>query len=178
MMQTVDAETAAILEAELELGEALEWAGRPEASTLATQQVPQIAFAVIWMLGVGYSFRHAPNSGNPVMTVAFAFLMLAVGLFVLWQVLGSLVAAWRTFYGITNRRVLVLELGVRRRITSWTPHQITSVQRRDRGKGRGDVTFHQSQQPSADGPSLVSATLVDVAEVRAVEACIRRLAAS
>ena len=67
---------------------------------------------------------------------------------------------------------------MRRRITSWTPQQITCVERRDRGKGRGDVTFHQSQQPSGDGPSLVSASLVDVAEVRVVEACIRRLAAS
>lgn len=178
-MRNVDAETAeAVLQPELEPGEVLEWAGRPGAATLALQQLPKLAFMVVWIGGIGYGLLTAAASERSGLLVAIPVLMLAVGLFILRDVAVSLVAAWQTFYGVTDRRLLVLELGLRRRITSWTPQQITSVQRRDRGKGRGDVIFHQSEQASADGSTLVSAALVDVAEVRIVEACIRRLAAS
>ena len=133
---------------------------------------------VIWIGGIGYGLLTAADSERAGLLMALPVLMLVAGFFSLWDVAVSLVGAWQTFYGVTDRRLLVLEFGLRRRITSWTPQQITSVQRRDRGRGRGDVIFHQSEQTSADGSTLVSAALVDVAEVRTVETCIRRLVAS
>ena len=148
------------------------------AATLALQQVPAIAFMTVWIGGTGYGLVGMLASGRTGVTMAIPILMLAFGFFFLWRIADSLMAAWRMFYGITDRRLLVIEFGLKRRVTSWTPQQITSVERRDRAKGRGDVIFHQSQQPSTDGSSLVSAALVNVADVRKVEACVRRLANS
>jgi hypothetical protein len=149
-MRDVDAET--VLQAELEPG-VLEWAGRPCTTTLASQQLPKLAFMAVWIGDIGYGILTAAGSERSALLVAIPVLMLAVGLFILRDVAASLVATWQTFYGVTDRRLLVLELGLRRRITSWTPQQITSLQRRDCGSGRGDVIFHQA---SADGSTLLS----------------------
>lgn len=177
-MRNVDAETTkAVLQAELEPGEALEWAGRPGAATLALQQLPRLTLMAVWIGGIGYGLLTGAGSEGSGLLMVIPVLMLVVGLFTLWDVAISLVAAWQTFYGVTDRRLLVLEYGLQRRITSWTLQQLTSVQRRDRGRGRGDVIFHQPEQALADSSASVSAALVDVAEVRTVEACIRRLAA-
>ena len=178
-MQSSDARMAeAVLRAGLEPGEVLRWAGRPAATTLALQQILGIAFMIVWIGGVGYGFLNALASERAGITAAIPALMLVFGSFFVWRIADSLVAAWRTFYGITNRRLLVAGFGLKHRITSWTPQQITSVERRDRPQGRGDVVFHQSQQPSADGTSLISAAFVNIADVRVVESCVRQLANS
>ena len=178
-MQNADAKaTRAVLQAELDAGEVLQWAGRPCATTLAIQQLPKLAFMIVWVGLVVFMSHKELISKEPSMAAIVLVLFLVIGVFFLWSATVSLMAAWHTFYGITDRRLLVLELGMRRRITSWTPKQITSVERRDRNDGRGDVTFHRSHKSSGENTELVSAALVDVAEVRIVEDHVRRLAAS
>lgn len=177
-MRNVDAETAgAVLQAELKPGEVLEWAGRPSAATLAFKQLYGLAFVIVY-ISIGCGFLTLAVSERAGWPVAASVLLLAYGLFNLWNVVASLVAAWQTFYGVTNRRLLMVELGLRRRITSWTPQQITTVKRRDRSGGRGDVIFRQTEHTAGRALVVVSVAFVNVAEVRTVEACIRRLAAS
>ncbi len=117
----------------------------------------------------------APANQSAVSSI-LTLLFFAAGLAGLVASVAATVGVWRSVYGITDRRILVVEQRLRKRVRSWTPQQITTIERRDRANGRGDIVFHQSQRPSGDGSELVSAELSNIADVRAVEALVRDLA--
>jgi len=168
------------LSADLESGETLRWAGRPGALPLAAKQSVGVVFFLIWIgfVCTGFIARLAASGHWLNLGTLVSLLFLAAALAGLAFSINALTGLWRTFYGITDRRILVVKRQIRRRVTSWTQQQITAVERRDRANGRGDVVFHQSLRPSVDGSELVSATLTDVADARTVEPLVRRLAAA
>jgi hypothetical protein len=156
------------LSSELDFGEILVWCGRPLPITLAFRSFPTLFFALIWIGTVGSNLPAAISSEHAHVSLAIGLVMFGAGVWLLWHTSNSMLAAWHTYYGITDRRLIVMEQRRNRRITSWAPQQITSVQIVDRGSGRGDLVFHKSYASGGEGGSLIRGEFVDVPDAKLV----------
>jgi hypothetical protein len=134
---TIDPEASFKLQSELVSGESLVWAGRPNpgkifhSDDLYTIPFSLLwgGFAIFWEAGVlgfwGHSSKHAP-----LFFALWGVPFVVIGQYMIW---GRFVYdAWvkrRTYYGITNRRLVVVQEGSKRKTCSMYIDAIPSVER-------------------------------------------------
>jgi len=165
------------VQAELDPEETVIWIGRPGALALAAKQAFGGAVLLVWtgLATFGLLISLASDDAGLLVLVPAAFV--AIGVLLFTRLVRDAAAAWWTVYAITDRRILVLQTAPFTKVMSWTPRQITSIERRDSGAGRGDVVFHQTLHPGTESSVLLASAFVDVAGVREVEKLVRKLAA-
>ena len=136
-MGTIDLESSIRLQPELISGESLLWAGKPNPSKILHSDdwytIPFSllwgGFAIFWEAGVlgfwGHSSKHAP-----LFMALWGIPFVVIGQYMIW---GRFVYdGWlkrRTYYGITNRRLLVVQESTRRKTCSMYLEAIPSVER-------------------------------------------------
>lgn len=137
----------ALARAEMTEGETLLWADTPASSGARRRVLPLsmlgwllLFLALIWMLkAAGASFALL-GLGLP-----FIFCALVLALLPWW---------WprltrHTVYALSDRRLLIIQIWPRRRVTSYGPDDIDVVERRDYKDGTGDIVFrHEEHQKS------------------------------
>lgn len=165
---------------ELAPGERLVWADRPAPSARRRRWlVPLFALALagvaaFWTLQAGEAGSVAP----------FGLVFVAIG--VLIAVRSFRRRARQTVYAVTDRRLLIIRDGRSRRVRSFQPADIASLERRERPDGSGDVIFGQETvirddlRLRRDGPPSHRVRrneigFFGVADVQRVEQAIREL---
>lgn len=137
------------LQTELAAGERILWVGQPDPSILLTRaDIFLIPFSVLWG---GFTFVFAAvitagfighPSGDSVFPLLWAIPFLAVGQYMIW---GRLVyKRWqkrRTYYAVTNERVLVASGAGNGRLQGAFINQIPVINRTIRKNGVGTVQF-------------------------------------
>jgi hypothetical protein len=145
----IDPRAAEKIQPELMTGETIYWAGMPTPSVIFHSDdwglIPFAlffaAFSIFWESGVLGFWGQNSDSGEPSTFMAFwgvPFIM--AGQYMLWG--RFLVDAWlkrRTYYGVTNRRVLILQEGWKRKISSVFLEALPSIDRE--GAGLGTLWF-------------------------------------
>lgn len=102
---------------ELNPGEELLWQGQPHPAAAARTDTPTLLFAVPWTAFAIFGLRQFLIA-DEVAGSLIASLFVAVGVYMLTMPWRSYRQAQRTLYAITNQRLLIIETGAPRKITS------------------------------------------------------------
>jgi hypothetical protein len=170
------------LQTELDSGERIVWQAKAEPRFFAPKALFPAIFGVIWlgfistMITFG-SHGRTQRSGGLFPFFPFAFIGLIVLATPLFRFLGSR----RTWYLITNRRVLIITLGSNRKVLSYYPDKLQGLERRERADGRGDIVIDRTSTGSFNSGYRGSAYLQEVGfmnipDVKNVEGLVRDLA--
>ena len=128
MAAIIDPEASSKVQTELMSGETLLWAGKPNPSVVFHSDDLYLipfsllwgGFAIFWELGVLGYWGNGPRGGTPPTFMAlFGIPFVVIGQYFIWG--RFLYDAWlkrRTYYAITNRRVLIVQEGWSRK-TNW-----------------------------------------------------------
>jgi hypothetical protein len=153
-------EIAVQLQGEMGAGESLLWSGQPQQRVIFHQQdwfaIPFSlmwgGFAIFWECGVtGFWDNSAHTHSAPGFFVLWGIPFVVIGQYLIWG--RFFYAAWkkaRTFYGVTSKRVLVLNTGNSRQVTDAYFSNIDSVSLTIRTDGIGTVEF--APEPGAQTP--------------------------
>ena len=141
------------LQPELMSEESLLWAGQPSRKVIFHRSdwfmIPFSllwgGFAIFWEYGVSGHFDNAhPSHNNSVISfmTLWGIPFILAGQYFIWG--RFLYVAWRkarTFYGVTNKRVLVLGTGASRKFSAGYLDSLTSVSLTTKRDGMGTIEF-------------------------------------
>lgn len=170
----------------LEPGERLVWAGRPGPAAQPAWQLDPTSLllaAVPLCVGLVLLWQAFTAPGG-----AVDLIYLGGGVVMLCVALSPLATLWRassrvrgTVYAITDRRLFILAGGPRRSLRSFVPEELEEPRVRDRGDGRGDVTFgtlaELRQTRQGRQTRLAQAAFTDIPDAPQVAGEIARLRA-
>ena len=165
-----------LLSAELRAGEGLIWYDRPSAGTVVWPQFVILAFMLIWT-GFAASWTsmaflvhaHEDNVGFLSLFPLFGVPMVIIGLITVLSVSWKLLCLYSTYYGLTDRRVIIMVRVWPGRTDSYDASWIRQVDRTENGE-LGTLTL--SGPYTEDGREKVH--LNNLAESVDVEAAIRK----
>lgn len=138
-MGTSDPQAAAKLQTELMPGESLYWAGMPNRGVIFhSDDWAIVPFSLLWggftifweASALGYWGNGAQRGGPSLFMVIWGIPFVVIGQYIIWG--RFLYDAWlkrRTYYAVTNRRVMVLQEGWKRKTCSMYLEAIPSVNR-------------------------------------------------
>jgi hypothetical protein len=136
-MGVIDPEASLKIQSELISGETLVWAGRPNPSVIFHSEdgfaIPFSllwgGFAIFWEAGALGLWGH-PAKSPPIFMALPGLAFVLIGQYMIW---GRFVYdGWlkrRTYYGITNRRLILLQETTKRKTCSMYLDAIPSVER-------------------------------------------------
>ena len=136
-MPIIDPEASQKLQPELNTGESLLWAGRPNFGVIFHSEdwymVPFSlmwgGFAIVWEAGVlGYWGTGSRGNEGPGFFVLWGIPFIVIGQYMIWG--RFLYDAWlkrRTYYGITDRRILVVRESWKRKMSSIYVNSIPTI---------------------------------------------------
>jgi hypothetical protein len=143
-----------IFSAELLPGETVQWAGQPNSAVVFHREdwfiIPFSlmwgGFAIFWLLGatgLGGFWSKRPEHTFEIFGAIWGTPFVLIGQYMIW---GRFVYSYwrkkRTFYALTNRRALILENGLKGRVTSSAYFEgMTILDKYVRGDGIGSISF-------------------------------------
>ena len=193
-MPTIDPQAAMKLQAELTAGETIFWAGKPNPSVIFHSQdwamVPFSllwgGFAIFWEAGAAGLWGNKPEAnGQWAFGMLWGIPFVLIGQYLIWG--RFVVEAWLkrcTFYAVTNRRVLFLQEGLKRKSRVVYLDAISEIQHE--GSATGHIWLGPKTSPFAgrnqprQGWSAISIdgsvpVLADIDDVDSVYRLIRDL---
>jgi hypothetical protein len=173
-----------LAEREVEPGERLRWAGRPDPLRPTLMSfgiyffaIPWTAFAVFWMWGAaGFGTRPVRPDGPWMLFPLFGLPFVLIGLGMLSAPFWAYRKAARTIYAVTNKRLLIITTGRTRSVETYAPQDIQFVERTERPNGSGDVLFATCYNTDSDNrPRSTKVGFFGIPGVRDVERLVREL---
>lgn len=141
-------QSAIALQSELLPGESLLWAGQPSRKVIFhPRDIVSIpfslmwgGFAIFWELGVTGSLNSSGAHAAPGWFALWGIPFVLIGQYMIWG--RFLYTAWRkgsTHYGVTNRRILVLNTAPSRKLTDRSLRNLDSISITTRTDGIGTI---------------------------------------
>ena len=181
-------EVTRLVQGELRPGERLAWAGQPlprlyrgMSIGLAVFGVVFTGFALFWVAGSAamlwsdHSFNRPP--GVLKLFPLFGLPFVLVGLGMLSAPVWMAKQARRTAYAVTDQRAICFRGGLFGggvTVQSFDPVRLTSLTRRERADGSGDLVFEEFTQRRGTGSVTVRRGFMAVDDVRGVEELIHK----
>ncbi len=143
-----------VFQNDLMTGEKIHWAGKPDPSVIFSPSdlymIPFSlmwgGFAIYWELGcLGITGLVKPGHVTPVVFSIFGLPFVAIGLYMIFG--RFFFKAWKkkkTFYALTNRRVLIATQLYERQLQAQFLNQIPTINQSIRSNGTGTVSFGSS----------------------------------
>ena len=156
-MPQINQDSFIALQPELISGESLLWTGQPNPRIVFHKEDLYLipfsllwgGFAIFWEASVAGYWGTGARSGTPwILGMIWGVPFVLMGQYIIW---GRFVyAAWkkrRTYYGVTNRRVLVVQNGCKRQMASAYIDTLPSLVKEGRASGIGTLRFAQQESP-------------------------------
>lgn len=151
-MSVIGQESISRIQPELLSGESILWAGQPDASVAFHKEdlflIPFSllwgGFAIFWESGVLGFWGKAAQSVRWTFGMIWGIPFVLVGQYLIWG--RFFYAAWkkrRTFYAVTNRRVIVFQNGWKRQMASSYLDTLSTLIKEGASAGRGTLRFTQ-----------------------------------
>ena len=186
-LQTLDPAMRVIAQNELRTGEQALWAAQPlpryfNAATIGAVlfAIPWTGFAIFWttMAFVGTQSMPADDgvaSGFKYFFPLFGIPIILIGLGMFTTPYWMARRLKRTLYVVSNQRAIVMSPGFRgsRKVRSFLPEALASMERTERPDGSGDLVFEQYTQRNGSSSSTVRNGFISVPRVRDVEELLR-----
>ncbi len=179
----VPAEFRRLIDAELWSGEHLTWLEQPLQGRAACKAIPLTVFGIIW-IGVTISWnadwRSFPSrlAGTGPALDLFEVPFVLIGLALVCSPLWMWLKAWRTVYGVTDRRALIAVMGWRGGVSvrSFEPEALKDFRRAQRPDGSGDLVFDEDVTRDSEGHSQSTEVgFFGIRDVKSVEEKLRAL---
>lgn len=186
-LQTLDPDLRTILQSELRSGERLVWMSQPvpryfTALTVAPVlfAIPWTGFAIFWTVMAWVGTRQI--GGNDGMSTGFRIFFPLFGVpFILVGIAMFTMPYWvarklkRTIYAITDQRAIILApaWSGSRKVQSFAPEALGSMERIERADGSGDLIFESYTQRRGSSTHTVRNGFFSVPRVREVEETLR-----
>jgi hypothetical protein len=180
--QALDPQQRSSIQSELRPGERIVWASAAlprwlMAASIAPAifAIPWTAFAVFWTV---MAYRGTRDVDGP-----FAYLFPLWGVPFILIGLGMFTSPYwvarrlrRTTYAITNERAIVVSPGWfgSKKVRSFGPESLASVERFERADGSGDLVFEQYTRRRGSSSHTVRNGFISVPRVREVEDLLRK----
>ena len=127
-MSVINQDSVAAIQSELLSGETILWAGHPDTRVVLHKEdlflIPFSlvwgGFAIVWEAGVAGVWGNSARSGLPwTFGMIWGIPFVLIGQYLIWG--RFFYAAWkkkRTYYALTNRRVIVVQNGWKEQMAS------------------------------------------------------------
>lgn len=180
----MDLETPAEIMALLEPGEKIAWRGRPRPAVFMLRGLPNIAYGVTWAVlgafwyhGSGGFGRYSVFEGWWKLTPLFSLPFILAGFSFFFYPIRLGARARRTWYLVTNRRVLTVELPGKQppRVRVFTPENLATLQVMKRFDGFYDVVLSMRAQENPQLKPRLEDGFFGVENGGEAEAAIRSL---
>jgi hypothetical protein len=181
-----DGEPRSVIELELEDSEEVLWAGRPDPKRMLFPSIFTFGFGVVWtsfIVNFIYMWHSGPKDVKGpgglfgmqgILSNLFFVPFLVIGTGMLLSPLWFYRKAKRTAYGVTDKRILIIESGRSRKVQTYGPADINNIERKERADGSGDLTFASRSFKNSDGHQQSQPVqFVGIPEVRSVERILR-----
>lgn len=186
MNSVFDSELRSTIQPELDAGEPLLWAGRPNAARAAGKNwggfiigAIVTAFAVFWMAGAWSISRQVsrsslPGSGFSSVFPLFGLIFVAAGVYAMLSPFLAYNSSSNSVYAVTDRRIIIIEKSAGgSKVQNYAAQDISRIERRDAGE-IGDVIFARELMRGSKGRSWEKDIgFIGIADARAVEKLIR-----
>ena len=197
-MPEINQESQAVIQPELIPGESIVWAGQPSSQVIFHKEdlflIPFSlmwgGFAIFWeagVMGLGVLGQH--SKGPWLFGAIRGIPFVLIGQYFIWG--RFIYAAWkktRTHYALTNRRVIVVQNGLTRKMASAYIDALPTLTKEEGSNGLGTLRFAQAQPMWSggrgrgwgfgdwDGMSIGSVpTFVDIEDVQSVYRLVSEL---
>lgn len=139
----MDYELTQKLQKELSSGESLLWFGRPQQGmVLHGSDAFLIPFSLLWGGFALFWEFSAYRSGAPPFFLLFGGFFVVIGLyFIFGRFIADSMIRGRTYYAVTNDRVLILSEFPARRLKSLNLRTLTDITFTSKPNGIGTITF-------------------------------------
>jgi hypothetical protein len=181
-------ELYSVVQPDVEPGEQILWVGQPNPVRMAVKSIGGFLFGIVWTwFTVTFTMSwigHGDSSKWPggiwgFGGLAFYLFMapfLIIGLAMLSSPLFSYLQGLRTFYAVTNKRILIVETGKSRKVQSYGEGDVGNLERTEQPDGSGDLSFAKQYYKDSDGNQRTrDIKFVGIAQVRSVENIIREV---
>jgi hypothetical protein len=147
----MDATSMMVIQPELASGESVLWAGQPNPRVIFHKDdifaIPFSllwgGFAIFWEAGVTGYWGTGPKAHSaPVFMIIWGIPFVLIGQYAIWGRFFHV--AWlkkRTHYAVTDRRVLVVQEGWKRQMSSAFIDSLPAISREGRTNGPGTLRF-------------------------------------
>jgi hypothetical protein len=154
-MQQINPDSMTAIQPELTIGESVVWAGQPNGTVFFHKEDAFLipfsllwgGFAIFWELGAAGFWGSNSRSGNPwLFGMLWGIPFVLIGQYVIWG--RFFYTAWkkkRTYYAITNRRVIVVQNGWNRQMASVYLDSLPTLIKEGRSSGTGTLRFSQAE---------------------------------
>lgn len=135
-----------IIQGELEAGEQLLWAGRPlQGIRLRRSDLFMIPFSLLWG-GFAFFWEWTVMQENgPLVAQLFGLPFVLVGLYMIaGRFFLEAKQREKTFYGISNERLIIASGLCRKRVTSLNLATLSNISLTEESNGSGTITFGPS----------------------------------
>ena len=130
---------------ELGAGEKVVWSGQPANKLFTTADFFLVPFSVLWCGFAIFWESMATGDGAPVFFPVFGGMFVLAGLyFVFGRFIYKSYKQKRSYYAVTNKRVIILQDTGGSKITSAYITQIPSIEKKIGSDGVGSITFGNS----------------------------------
>ena len=171
----IDTHLQHLVDTELEWGETVLWTGQPDPKREALPTFAIYLFAVPWTaFSLQFVAMMAREGSLSIGTGLFMVPFLAIGIAMLYGPFGVYSQSRHRVYVITRQRILIIEAGKARTVTSYGQGNIGELKRTERVDGSGDLTFAHTVEKDSDGDwRKKDISLSNIPDVRQVENLIR-----
>jgi hypothetical protein len=140
-----------IFHSELLNEETIQWVGQPDPSIIFTKSdIFLVPFSLIWggfaifweVMALGFTSQGAKGEGAPLIFPLFGIPFVAIGLYIIFG--RFLYKSWRkrrTYYAITDKRILILILGKGRNVQAMFIRDIPTINKSINSRGQGTIVF-------------------------------------
>jgi hypothetical protein len=131
------------VERQLSSGEKLLWSGQPRAGIrLRGSDAFVIPFSVLWCGFAIFWETTVVRKGAPVFMMLWGIPFVVVGLYIVFgRFIVDALTRGKTFYGITNERIVIISGLFSQDIKSLNLRTLTDISLSERGDGSGTITF-------------------------------------
>jgi len=153
-MSQIDQEALHTVQTELLSNETILWTGRPKTSVIFHKQDGYLipfsllwgGFAIFWEAGVAGYWGNTANTQPSYFMMLWGIPFIVIGQYFIWG--RFFVAAWkkqRTFYVVSNQRVIVIQNGRNRKVASAYLDSLATLIKENSSGGTGTLRFAPMQ---------------------------------
>lgn len=172
-----------IVDNELDRGERLLWTGQPKTLRFVLFSLPLVIFAipwtgfsVFWMLGTLYFGQKMDGGILGWIFPLFALPFLLIGLGMLSTPFWISRRMKKTVYAVTNKRAIIFVKGFSTSVKSYDSKNISSINKRVKADGSGDLLFVEDIYVNSNGRSRTRQVgFWGISEVNKVEDMIEKI---
>jgi hypothetical protein len=173
---------------DVEADEQILWVGQPNPARMAIRSLGGFLFGIVWTsFTITFTTTWIASSSNGAWPggiwgfggLAFYLFMtpfLLIGLALLASPFTSYLESLRTYYTVTNKRILIIETGKTRKVQSYGKDDVGNLERVERTDGSGDLAFATQHYKDSDGDERTrDIKFIGIAQVRSVENIVREV---